>query len=128
MDLDLELLAKEIEAERERFKAPGLAVDLVHDGRVVMSRGFGHRDVAGGEPMTEHTLMAIGSCTKAFTSAVLATLVDEDLVSWDRPVRHAGAPAGGQGLVQVTAAGAGELGPVAVKPNVVVAPAPRVPL
>jgi CubicO group peptidase (beta-lactamase class C family) len=38
-------------------------------------------------PVTERTLFAIGSCTKAFTTASLALLVDEGKIDWDTPVR-----------------------------------------
>ena len=36
--------------------------------------------------MDEHTLFGIGSNTKAFTTAALASLVDESKISWDDPV------------------------------------------
>jgi len=87
-ELDVALLAKDIDAERERFKVRGTAVVVVQDGEVVLSTGFGERDAAKGLPVTDTTLFAIGSSTKAFTCTVLATLVDEGLLSWDRPVRH----------------------------------------
>ena len=37
-------------------------------------------------PVDEFTLFGIGSNTKAFTTAALATLVDEGKLSWDEPV------------------------------------------
>jgi CubicO group peptidase (beta-lactamase class C family) len=37
-------------------------------------------------PVTEHTLFAIASCSKAFTAAALAMLVDEGKIKWDDPV------------------------------------------
>ena len=38
-------------------------------------------------PVTPKTLFAIGSCTKAFTTFVMGTLVDEGKLDWDTPVR-----------------------------------------
>ena len=38
-------------------------------------------------PVTPKTLFAIGSCTKAFTTFVMGTLVDEGKLDWDKPVR-----------------------------------------
>ena len=66
---------------------PGLAVAIVKDGEVVFAQGFGFRDVAHKLPVTPKTLFAIGSCTKAFTTFVLGTLVDEGKLDWDTPVR-----------------------------------------
>ena len=68
------------------FEVPGLALAIVVDGEVVLARGYGVRDLDSGEPVTEDTLFAIGSCTKAFTTFVLGTLVDEGLIEWDEPV------------------------------------------
>jgi len=68
------------------FDVPGLSAAIVKDGKVVLAKGYGIRRL--GEPATvdENTLFAIGSNTKAFTSAALATLVDEGKISWDDPV------------------------------------------
>ncbi|MEO8726912.1 MAG: serine hydrolase domain-containing protein [Acidobacteriaceae bacterium] len=65
---------------------PGLSIAIVKDGKVVLAKGYGLRKM--GEPLAvdEHTLFGIGSNTKAFTSALLATLVDEGKISWDDKV------------------------------------------
>ncbi len=69
------------------WEVPGLAVATVKDGEVVFAQGFGLRDVANSLPVTPKTLFAIGSCTKAFTTFVMGTLVDEGKLDWDSPVR-----------------------------------------
>ncbi len=69
------------------FKVPGLAIAVVKDGRIIYAKGFGRRDVDKELPVTPHTLFAIGSCTKAFTTFVMGTLVDEGKLQWDTPVR-----------------------------------------
>jgi CubicO group peptidase (beta-lactamase class C family) len=69
------------------WKAPGAAVAVVKDGKVIYTKGFGFRDVANKKGVTENTLFAIGSCTKAFTGAALAVLVDDEKLDWERPVR-----------------------------------------
>ena len=68
------------------FEVPGLSVAIVKDGKVVLARGYGVRKLGEPTPVDENTLLAIGSNTKAFTSAALATLVDEGKISWDDPV------------------------------------------
>lgn len=73
---------------RKAWDVPGVAVAVVADGEVVLARGWGLRDVGRDLPMTADTLLPIGSATKAFTTFVLGTLVDEGRLGWDEPVRR----------------------------------------
>jgi CubicO group peptidase (beta-lactamase class C family) len=68
------------------FDVPGMAVAIVKDGKVVVLKGYGVRKLGDPTPVDENTLFGIGSNTKAFTAAALATLVDEGKISWDDPV------------------------------------------
>src|SRR5229473_3986672 len=68
------------------FDVPGLSVAIVKDGKVVVAKGYGVRKLGDAAPVDENTLFGIGSNTKAFTSAALASLVDEGKISWDDPV------------------------------------------
>jgi CubicO group peptidase (beta-lactamase class C family) len=68
------------------FDVPGIAVAIVKDGKVVFAKGYGVRKLGDATPVDENTLFGIGSNTKAFTAAALATLVDEGKISWDDPV------------------------------------------
>jgi CubicO group peptidase (beta-lactamase class C family) len=68
------------------FEVPGLSLAIVKDGKVVVAKGYGVRRLGGSAVVDENTLFGIGSNSKAFTSAALATLVDEQKISWDDPV------------------------------------------
>lgn len=68
------------------FEVPGMALAIVKDGTVVMAKGYGVRKLGDPTSVDENTLFGIGSNTKAFTSAALATLVDEGKLNWDDPV------------------------------------------
>jgi CubicO group peptidase (beta-lactamase class C family) len=68
------------------FNLPGAGVAVVAGGEVVFAEGFGYRDVENQVPMTADSLFAIGSTTKAFTTTVLGTLVDEGKLDWDAPL------------------------------------------
>jgi CubicO group peptidase (beta-lactamase class C family) len=70
----------------ETFHVPGAAVGIIIDGKVVLTKGYGFRDAENSLPVTENTLFAIGSCTKAFTTHILGQLADEGKISWDDPV------------------------------------------
>lgn len=76
-----------VDASLVKWKVPGAAVGIYAGGEVVMSKGFGLRDVDAKLPVTERTLFPIGSSTKAVTAFVLSTLVAEGKLAWDEPVR-----------------------------------------
>jgi len=68
------------------FDVPGLSVAIVKDGKVVLAKGYGVKKIGEAAAVDENTLFGIGSNTKAFTAAALATLVDEGKIAWDDPV------------------------------------------
>lgn len=70
------------------WNAAGVSIAVVEKGKVVYTGGFGHRDFENKLPVTENTLFAIGSCTKAFTASILGMLVKEEKVDLDKPVRN----------------------------------------
>lgn len=72
----------------DAWKVPGLGIAIVKDGEVIFEKGFGYRDVEAKQPVTPDTLFAIGSSSKAFTTFVLGTLVDEGKLDWDKPVSN----------------------------------------
>lgn len=77
-----------IEQELKTFQVPGLAVAVVVGDEVVLSKGYGLRDVEKKLPMAAETQMPIASVTKQFTVAALATLVRQGKLDWDKPVRE----------------------------------------
>jgi len=67
----------------EVTKAPGFAVAVVEGDQIVYAKGFGYSDYENKTPADGNTLFAIGSSSKAFTSAILGLLRDEDKLSFD---------------------------------------------
>ena len=65
------------------WKVPGLAIAVVKDGRIVFAKGYGVRELGKPAPVDTQTLFAIGSTTKAMTSASIGMLVDEGKLHWD---------------------------------------------
>src|ERR1700682_2943092 len=68
------------------FDVPGLCVAVVKDGKTLLAKGYGIRKLGDATPVDADSLFGIGSNTKAFTTAALATLVDAGKISWDDPV------------------------------------------
>ena len=71
------------------WHVPGLAVAVVKGETVVWAKGFGTRRAGANLPVTPDTIFQVGSTTKAFTVAVMATLVDAGKAGWDdRVIDH----------------------------------------
>jgi len=75
-----------VAASMKTFDVPGMAVAIVKDGKILVAKGYGVRKMGDPTPVDEFTMFGIGSNTKAFTTAALATLMDEGKLSWDDPV------------------------------------------
>lgn len=72
-----------------RWEVPGLAIAVVQDGKLIHARGYGIRSVEAGAKVDAETVFSIASCTKAFTAAAIAKLVDDAKLRWDDPIaRH----------------------------------------
>jgi CubicO group peptidase (beta-lactamase class C family) len=65
---------------------PGAALALIKDGRIVLERGYGFRDLETHAPTTTETLFNIGSISKSFTALGIAQLIDRHQVDLDAPV------------------------------------------
>lgn len=65
------------------WRVPGLAIAVVKDDSLVFAKGYGVLEVGKPAPATAHSRFAIGSTTKAMTTAALAMLVDEGRLRWD---------------------------------------------
>jgi CubicO group peptidase (beta-lactamase class C family) len=76
-------LDETVERVRKAFHIPGIAVAVVKDGKVVVAKGYGVRQLGNPAPVTPHTLFGIASNTKIFTAAALAVLVEEGKLAWD---------------------------------------------
>ncbi|WP_135449856.1 serine hydrolase domain-containing protein [Tabrizicola caldifontis] len=84
---DLAALSAYVEENLGRFDVPGAVVAVVQGGEVRMLSGFGRRARGADDPLTPETRMMIGSVGKTMTTLLLARLVEEGRLSWDRPVQ-----------------------------------------
>ena len=75
-----------VQSAMKSWGVPGLAIAIVKDGKVVLAKGYGLRNIQANSPVTADTIFAIGSSTKAFTTMALGILVEEGKLGWDEPV------------------------------------------
>ena len=69
------------------WKVPGIALAVVQDGTVALTRAYGQRDVEANLPVTPATQFVICSITKSFTATAIALLHHEGQLDWAKPVR-----------------------------------------
>ena len=84
--VDVKALKDYFENEVKVWDHPSMAVGIIKDGEVILNEGFGYADVENKRKSDADTIYMIGSCSKAFTAASAALLVDRGLLEWDRPV------------------------------------------
>lgn len=65
---------------------PGAAVAVVYQNQTVYLKCLGVKRIGSSDPVDPNTVFQIGSCSKAFTSATIASLVDEGKIDWDDKV------------------------------------------
>lgn len=76
-----------VEQAMEDWQIPGLAIAVIHDGKLKFAKGYGFRDLEKKLPVTTDTVFQIGSISKGFTSTLTAMHVDENLLNWDDKVQ-----------------------------------------
>ena len=78
---------KKIEQVMNLSNCAGMSVVVVEKNEIVYAKGFGYRDYENKVEADANTLFAIGSCTKAFTGALIGQLEDQGKLDLDEPVR-----------------------------------------
>ncbi len=87
-NVDFEKLDAYFEKAAIDWGIPGMSVGIVKDGKIVFSKGYGVLELGKTEMPDGNTLYAIASNSKAFTSAIIAMLVQEGKLNWDDKVQN----------------------------------------
>ena len=72
----------------KEWHVAGVSIAVVEKNKVILTKGFGYKDYENKIPVTENTLFAIGSCTKAFTSSLLSFPMKDGKLNLDNPVNN----------------------------------------
>lgn len=82
-------LDKYIERGMKQWQIPGLAIAIVKDGKVLLQKGYGVRDINRKEKVDENTLFIIASNSKLFTGTAIANLDYQKKLSLnDKVTKH----------------------------------------
>src|SRR5438552_1493784 len=74
---NVEVFDKYVGAARQEWKVPGLSIVIVQDGKVLLSKGYGVRELGKDAKVDSETLFGSMSTTKAMTAVAMGMLVDE---------------------------------------------------
>jgi CubicO group peptidase (beta-lactamase class C family) len=80
---ELDSIIRKAVAEKQLI---GVSVGVMQNGKVILARGYGVRDIAGRTPVTPNTMFAIGSVTKQFTCSAMLMLAEQQKLSLKDPV------------------------------------------
>jgi CubicO group peptidase (beta-lactamase class C family) len=86
-DPDAAAVDKLAAAALRSWEAPGVAIAVVRGDDTLVLKGYGKRALGRPEPITPDTVFPLASCSKAFTTTLMAMLVDDETMAWDDPVR-----------------------------------------
>lgn len=75
-----------IDKARKEWDCPGVAVGIVFNDSVILSKGYGTISSESEQVVDGNTLFGIASNTKAFTAAGIAMMVDQKKLEWDSKV------------------------------------------
>jgi CubicO group peptidase (beta-lactamase class C family) len=82
--------SQEIDATVTRLmhaaKIPGAGIAILNDQKVVYLKSYGYRDKEKALPLTENSVMTAASLTKAAFAVLVMQLVQENVLSLDKPV------------------------------------------
>lgn len=86
---DLKALEKNIDQAFETFAPTGMAVAIVQGDKVIYKNAWGKKDAGSSEKLSTQSLFNIASCSKAFTAASLAMVIDDGKAEWeDKLIQH----------------------------------------
>lgn len=81
-DRDIKAIDELVRKAFGTFNPSGLAVAVVKEDQLIYHHGFGYADASKKTPVKTTSLFNIASCSKAFTAASVAMLVDEGKLKW----------------------------------------------
>jgi len=80
------VVADLVEAAREEWRAPGMSLAVVVDGRIAWARGFGLADVENEVEAGPGTVYRIASISKPLSATAILQLMEKGKLSLDDPV------------------------------------------
>ncbi len=77
-----------LEGRMAHHRVPGVAIAVIHDGRIDWARAYGRAVAGDGRRISDETLFQAASISKALTAFATLRLVDQGLLTLDAPVNR----------------------------------------
>lgn len=74
----------DVERAMDALHVPGAALGVIVNGKVILAKGYGLREVGKPALVDADTIFDIGSMTKSFTATAVAAMVDDGKLERDR--------------------------------------------
>lgn len=79
---------REIVPRMDFFDVPGAAIAVVDNGKLVLCKGYGLRDVNNKLPVDTHTSFQLASVSKFMLALTAGALVDDHKLGWNIPAER----------------------------------------
>lgn len=76
------------ESEMMKRSIPGAAIVIVKDSTIIYQKGFGVKVKGSLDSVNVNTVFRLGSVSKGFASILAGTLVEDELLNWETPIRN----------------------------------------
>ena len=70
----------------KEYHVPGAAIAVVRNGKPVLLKGYGVRNLTKAGAVDENTIFQLASVTKTLTGTAAAIVVDDGKLEWDKPI------------------------------------------
>lgn len=87
LKIDEQLLDSSFKKMVHDWNLPSMSIGIVKDGKLVFEGYYGVLEIGKNTKPDGNTLYAIASNTKAFTSALMGMLVQDEILKWDDRVK-----------------------------------------
>ena len=84
--IDFSELDKVVPEELKEKSTPGAVITVISGDQVIYQKAFGVANIETAAPMESQMLFRLGSTTKMFTAAALATLAEQNKINLNEPI------------------------------------------
>jgi CubicO group peptidase (beta-lactamase class C family) len=86
-DKEIKQYDEKLEVLRKEYKIPSVSVAILHNQKVIFSKGYGYADVENEITATDSTPYRIASITKPIASAIILKLIEEGKLNLDGKIK-----------------------------------------
>ena len=86
-DKEIKQYDKKLETLRKQYNIPSISVAILHNQKIIFSKGYGYADIENNIAATDSTPYRIASITKPIASTIILKLVEEGKLNLDGKIK-----------------------------------------